>query len=152
MWKFKKIFCNSYFTWNNLSDDKVSKCHFYIYIFWDSEFKVWKICPLKWSKLKLVVLVILTLTKLISRKISLAGKSSIFHTVYWHQESINSQNKKAYLDACNSCWLSTVLDGQLVNAGPFVLQEALFKNDLDLTFGDSQLWLQYYNFLTIFSA
>lgn len=32
-----------------------------------------------------------------------------------------------------------VLDGQLVNAGPFVLQEALFKNDLDLTFGDSQL-------------
>ena len=45
-----------------------------------------------------------------------------------------------------------VLDGQLVNAGPFVLQEALFKNDLDLTFGDSQLWLQYYNFLTIFSA
>ena len=31
------------------------------------------------------------------------------------------------------------LDGQLVNAGPFVLQEALFKNDLDLTFGDSQL-------------
>ena len=69
-----------------------------------------------------------------------------------YQEIINSQNKKAYLDACNSCWLSTVLDGQLVNAGPFVLQEALFKNDLDLTFGDSQLWLQYYNFLTIFSA
>ena len=32
-----------------------------------------------------------------------------------------------------------VLDGQLVNAGPFVLREALFKNDLDLTFGDSQL-------------
>ena len=55
------------------------------------------------------------------------------------RKSINSQNKKAYLDACNSCWLSTVLDGQLVNAGPFVLQEALFKNDLDLTFGDSQL-------------
>jgi len=52
-----------------------------------------------------------------------------------------------------------VLDGQLVNAGPFVLQEALFKNDLDLTFGDSQLrtaaccclLLQCYNFLTIFS-
>ena len=34
---------------------------------------------------------------------------------------------------------AAALDGQLVNAGPFVLQEALFKNDLDLTFGDSQL-------------
>ena len=35
--------------------------------------------------------------------------------------------------------LQPALDGQLVNAGPFVLREALFKNDLDLTFGDSQL-------------
>ena len=35
--------------------------------------------------------------------------------------------------------LQPALDGQLVNAGPFVLQEALFKNDLDLTFGDSRL-------------
>lgn len=32
-----------------------------------------------------------------------------------------------------------MLDGQLVNAGPFVLWEALFKNDLDLTFGDFEL-------------
>ena len=101
---------------------------------------------------KMLVFETLNLSTLIFRKISVEVKSSIFHTVYWHQASINSQNKKAYLDACNSCWLSTVLDGQLVNAGPFVLQEALFKNDLDLTFGDSQLWLQYYNFLTIFSA
>ena len=35
--------------------------------------------------------------------------------------------------------LQPALDGQLVNAGPFVLREALFKNDLDLTFGDSRL-------------
>ena len=46
-----------------------------------------------------------------------------------------------------------VLDGQLVNAGPFVLREALFKNDLDLTFGDSRLHdYTMLQFLTIFSA
>ena len=50
---------------------------------------------------------------------------------------------------------SEQLDGQLVNAGPFVLQEAavLFKNDLDLTFGDSRLHdYTMLQFLTIFSA
>ena len=34
--------------------------------------------------------------------------------------------------------LQPPLDGLLVNTGPFVLQEALFKNDLDLIFGDSR--------------
>ena len=36
--------------------------------------------------------------------------------------------------------LQPPLDGLLVNTGPFVLQEALFKNDLDLIFGDSRLY------------
>ena len=36
--------------------------------------------------------------------------------------------------------LQPPLDGLLVNTGPFVLQEALFKNDLDLIFGDSRLF------------
>ena len=49
--------------------------------------------------------------------------------------------------------LQPALDGQLVNAGPFVLREALFKNDLDLTFGDSRLHdYTMLQFLTIFST
>ena len=48
---------------------------------------------------------------------------------------------------------AAALDGQLVNAGPFVLREALFKNDLDLTFGDSRLHdYTMLQFLTIFST
>ena len=36
--------------------------------------------------------------------------------------------------------LQPPLYGLLVNTGPFVIQEALFKNDLDLTFSDSRLY------------